>query len=400
MSSVATRVIPYFYNKTTDMPKQKNIDELVENEITGTAKELRKALTTVKAPASNKSKLLSSGFAPLNLASTNCHHGFIAPGEDCIIFGDSASGKTWLYLQILAEAANNPNFDEYRLIVDNSENGIGMDIERFFGKKLAERLEPPSYDSNDEPFNSETVEDFYYHLDDALKQKMPFIYVMDSITSLSSVADDDKFDENKKIHLDNRNKGTDKDLSGSYGMAIAKAHSQNTRRVVAGLRKTGSILIRVAQSRDNVTGYGASKTYAGGRALKFYSHLEIQTSVASQIKKTHNDRMRVLGTICRIQILKNRHSGQRPEVLMPIYNQSGVDSVGGTLEWLIEEKIIAKEKGKQSLSIPALNLTGTFEKIVRTIEEEGREAELYEFAQQSWNEILQAVAVQRKQRYE
>jgi len=202
VSSVATRVIPYFYNKTTDMPKQKNIDELVENEITGTAKELRKALTTVKAPASNKSKLLSSGFAPLNLASTNCHHGFIAPGEDCIIFGDSASGKTWLYLQILAEAANNPNFDEYRLIVDNSENGIGMDIERFFGKKLAERLEPPSYDSNDEPFNSETVEDFYYHLDDALKQKKPFIYVMDSITSLSSVADDDKFDENKKIHLD------------------------------------------------------------------------------------------------------------------------------------------------------------------------------------------------------
>jgi hypothetical protein len=85
---------------------------------------------------------------------------------------------------------------------------------------------------------------------------------------------------------------------------------------------------------------------------------------------------------------------------MPIYNQSGVDSVGGTLEWLIEEKVIAKEKGKQSLSIPALNLTGTFEKIVRTIEEEEREAELYEFAQQSWNEILQAVAVQRKRRYE
>ena len=125
-----------FYNKITDMPKQKNIDELVENEITGTAKALRKALTTVKAPASDKSKLLSSGFVPLNLASTNCHHGFIAPGEDCIIFGDSASGKTWLYLQILAEAANNPHFDEYRLIVDNSENGIGMDIERFFGTKL------------------------------------------------------------------------------------------------------------------------------------------------------------------------------------------------------------------------------------------------------------------------
>jgi len=38
--------------------------------------------------------------------------------------------------------------------------------------------------------------------------------------------------------------------------------------------------------------------------------------------------------------------------------------------------------------------------IVRIIEEEEREAELYEFAQQTWEEILQSVAVQRKRRYE
>jgi hypothetical protein len=61
----------------------------------------------------DKSKLLSSGFVPLNLACTNSQQGFIAPGGYCVIFGDSESGKTWLHLQILAEAANNTVFDDY-----------------------------------------------------------------------------------------------------------------------------------------------------------------------------------------------------------------------------------------------------------------------------------------------
>jgi len=387
------------------MAKKKNIEEPVVSEMTETAAELHDALTATSPDGVftglvpyDRNKLLSSGFVPLNLACTSSQKGFIAPGGYCIIFGDSESGKTWLQLQILAEAANDPVFDDYRLIVDNSENGIGMDIERFFGKKLASRLEPPAYESDGTPFNSETVEDFYVNIDEAIHKGIPFIYVMDSITSLSSVADDEKFDENKKILLGNRIKGTDKDLSGSYGMAIARVHSQNLRRVLAGLRKTGSILIVAAQSRDNVTGYGASKIYAGGRALKFYSHLEIQTSVASRLKKTHNGRDRIVGTVSKIRVTKNRYTGQRPEVLLPIYNQYGVDPVGGTLDWLIEEKIIAKEK--QSICIPTMDLKGTYEKIVRTIEEEGREAELYEFAQQSWDDILESVAVQRKKRYE
>jgi len=382
------------------MAKKKEIEEPAIDETTEVAEELRAALTDTSPLSCDESELLSCGYVPLNLASTNSHKGFIAPGEYCVIFGDSGSGKTWLYLQILAEAAKNSHFDEYRLIVDDSENGIGMDIERFFGKKLASRIEPPAHDKESVPFHSETVEDFYIHLDDAENKGIPFIYVMDSITSLSSVADDDKFDENKKIHLDNRHKGTDKDLGGSYGMSIAKSHSQNLRRVVSGLRKTESILIVVAQSRDNVTGYGPPKIYSGGRALKFYAHLEVQTSIANKIKKTHNDVDREVGANCKIQITKNRHTGQRPEVRMPIYNQFGIDSIGGTLDWLIEEKILTKEKGKRAFSIPALNLTGTLENIVNTIEEEGREAELYEFAQQSWDEILQSVAVQRKKRYE
>ena len=386
------------------MPKRKSTEEPIDG-MTETAEELRDALLTSNETAGgigltsfDRGMLLSSGFVPLNLACSSEQGGFIAPGGYCVIFGDSESGKSWLQLQILAEAANNPKFNDYRLIVDNSENGIGMDIGRFFGKKLVSRLEPPAYDKNGEPFNSETVEDFYIHLDEALGNGVPFIYVMDSVTSLTSVADDDKFDENKKIHLDNRHKGTNKDLSGSYAMSIAKSHSQNMRRVVACLRRTGSILIVVAQSRDNVTGYGESKIYSGGRALKFYSHLEIQTSVASPIKKRHNDIDRVIGSICKVRVKKNRYTGQKPTVLMPIYNQTGIDTVGGTLDWLIEEKIIAKDK--QSICIPAMDLKGTYEKLVRTIEEQEREEELYTFAQQSWNDILQAVAVQRKRRYE
>jgi len=375
------------------MSKQKTVEpDIVE---------LREVLLTTRPfKKLDAGQMLSCGYIPLNLASSNDHRGFIAPGEYCLIFGDSSSGKTWFYLQLLAEASKNPNFDDYRLIVDNSENGIGMDIGRYFGSKLANRIEPPAYEEDGEPFNSETVEDFYVHIDNAQKKGKPFIYVMDSITSLTSVADDEKFETNNQILLTNREKGTDKALTGSFGMNIAKAHSQNLRRVVAGLRKTGSILVLVAQSRDNVTGYGASKIYAGGRALKFYSHLEIRTSIASRIRKTKDGIDREIGTVAKFQIIKNRHTGECLEVLVPFYTQFGIDSVGGTLDWLIAEKIISKEKGQTSIEIPALDLKGRLETLIEKIEDTGRENELYEFAQQSWNGILESVAVGRKNRYE
>jgi hypothetical protein len=87
--------------------------------------------------------------------SGNAKGGF-AKGKYHFIVGDSASGKTWLSLTCLAEAAMNPEFENYRFIYDNVEDGALMDIERFFGSKVAERIESPAIDEDGLPDYSST----------------------------------------------------------------------------------------------------------------------------------------------------------------------------------------------------------------------------------------------------
>ena len=89
---------------------------------------------------------LSTGSTLLNLACTGFPDRGFAKGHYYFVVGDSISGKTFLVLTCLAEASINPNFKDYRFIYDSGEDGALMNIERFFGKGVASRLEMPSQD--------------------------------------------------------------------------------------------------------------------------------------------------------------------------------------------------------------------------------------------------------------
>ena len=110
------------------------------------------------------SDLLSSGSTLLNLAATGRIDGCFLKGHYFFYCGDTDSGKTFIGLTCFAEASINKAFDNYRFIYDAPEGGALMDIEKFFGKRVAERLESPS-----EKGASETVEEMYFNIDDALK---------------------------------------------------------------------------------------------------------------------------------------------------------------------------------------------------------------------------------------
>ena len=118
--------------------------------------------------------LLHTGSTMLNLMLSGRPDGGYVRGRYFYFVGDSSSGKTWFTLAALAEAANNPAFDDYRLIYDDVEGGALMDKERYFGNKLAQRIEAPS-GTRDNPEHSDTVESFYFNLDDAFKRREPFI---------------------------------------------------------------------------------------------------------------------------------------------------------------------------------------------------------------------------------
>jgi hypothetical protein len=347
----------------------------------------------------------------LNLACTDRPDVAFLPGGYYYLVGDSASGKTWLTLGCLAEASINPNFDKYRLIYDDVEDGALMDVEKYFGKELARRLEPPRVSKKGRPIYSDEVEDFYYHIDDALEVGKPFIYILDSQDGLNSNAQRRKFEEQKAA----ARKG--KEAAGSYGDGKAKYHSEHLRQVVGELRHTGSILIITGQTRDNVSRIGFDKkTRSGGKSLRFYAHLEIWTSVHHKIKQRILGKERTVGNECLAEVRKNRVTGKIGKdraVTLPIYPGLGIDDIGSCVGFLIDEGHWSKvkqpkqsgdedrqDRAKPIYEAKEVLLKGTLEQIIAAIEEDGLEDKVRETAGKVWAEIEAQCVPQRKKRYE
>jgi RecA/RadA recombinase len=276
--------------------------------------------------------LLSTGSTLLNLALTGDPRGGFVKGKYFFLVGDSTSGKTFLSMTCFAEAVQNPAFDEYRLIYDNVEDGMHMDVPRLFGTSVAERLEAPAQEDGEHVF-SETIEEFYYHLDDAISQGRPFLYVLDSMDGLSSAPEQEKFLQQKKAHR------AGKSATGTYGDGKAKHNSAGLRKALAGLRDTGSILIIVCQTRDSLgaSAWGPRKTRSGGHALRFYATVELWTSVVGQVKRTVRGVPRKIGVRVGLKTTKNRITGQLHEVKTAIYPSYGIDDIGSCIEYLVTE---------------------------------------------------------------
>lgn len=343
-----------------------------------------------------KDSYLSTGSTLLNLACSGKAKGGFIKGNYYFFVGDSSSGKTFLSLTCLAEASKNKGFQDYRFIYDNAEGGALMDIKRFFGSKVAEKMELPSTNSEGEPEASSTIEEFYYNVDDAINEGTPFIYILDSMDSLSSKDEATKFAEHKDAH----EKG--KVAPGSYGDGKAKKNSAGIRRLLAPLRKSGSILIIINQTRDNL-GFGfETKTRSGGRALKFYSCLEMWSSVKGKIKRTVKGKPRQMGIKALVQVKKNRITGREREVIIPIYHSFGIDDIGSCVDFMLDEGDW-KQKA-QSIKVPeeafGEELKGTRETIIKKIEENGWEKDLIACAEDVWTSLEEALKINRKPRYE
>lgn len=336
---------------------------------------------------------VSSGSTMVNMGCTGKPNAAFAKGGYYLFVGDSTSGKTFICHCVLAEAANNPNFDDYDLIYDDVENGALMDVEYFYGKKLARRIKAPAYDKDKYPIYSSTVEDMYYGLDDAFKRGRPFIWIEDSMDSLSSKAAEEKFEKQKLAYRKGRKE------PGSYGDGKAKINSEKLRQIINKLKKTGSILIIVCQTRDLFESFGfETKTRSGGHALKFYANLELWTSVAKTLKKKIKDVTHEQGIICKVQIKKNRVTGKRRSALLPIYHSHGVDDIGSCVDWLIAQNHWKKSNGL--INAKELDIKASYENLISEIEEQELELELKCVVKKVWDNIEEAIKVKRKRKYE
>jgi len=340
---------------------------------------------------------LSTGSTLLNLACTGRPHAGYVRGNYYFMVGDSNSGKSWFSLTALAEAANNPAYDDYRLIFDNVEGGVQMNLARHFGRKMADRLEPACiYKGN--PWHSEQIEDFYLNLDDALS-KGPCIYVLDSMDSLSSTAEEKKFKELKKASKKADDDAT-VEVKGSFTDDKAKKNSAFLRQMLPAIEKTGSILIIISQTRDNVGTFSfETKTRSGGRAPSFYAQVEVWSAVKQKLKRKVRDVDRHIGSLCQFHVKRSRFTGHEARVDVPIYFSAGIDDLGSCIDYLIVEKHWKKKEGGSSIEAPEFDHNGSREKLIALIEESGREEELRRIVAQTWCEIEEESGVQRKRRY-
>jgi len=344
--------------------------------------------------------LLKTGSTVLDLYISGRRAGGVPKGRYIWMVGDSTSGKTFLMLTCLAEASINPVFDNYRFVYDKVEDGALMDIGKYFGPGMAKRLEAPATDSKGNGIYSEEIEDFYYYLDDALTEAegegKPFIYLLDSMDALGSKYSTKKFQEAKKAA---RKGGKAK---GNYGDGKAKINSTHLRAVVPRLLATGSILIILSQTRDNIDAnpFEDKKTYSGGHALKFYATVQLWSSVSSKIKRTVKGRELAVGVYCRVRVRKNRITGKDRTVSIPIYYETGIDDIGGMIDFLIYWKFWSKNKaGFIDATADFDNIKKGREDLVTWIEENSLRDDLEDIVEGAWTEIEKRAVVKRRCKY-
>jgi RecA/RadA recombinase len=327
----------------------------------------------------------------LNLALTDDPFCGFATGHYYHPVGDSSAGKTWILLSTAAEMCANPRFDAFDIYRDDTEGGGAlMDISHFFGSKLAKRLkEPPNGTSG-------TAEEFYRNMDDVMQIAQEtgrgFLYQLDSQDGLDSEAAEKKFDQQKKAS----EKG--KEAPGSYGDGKAKLHSANMRRVTADLPKVNGILLVTSQTREDPTAMWDSKTYSGGKALRFYATAQIWLAVKEQLFRTVNERKRQVGVQSLFRTKKNRHTGKDRTVEVPIYHSFGIDDVGSCVNYLLDEH--HWEEKKSTVLASDFKFEGTFGKLVRHIEENDLQRDLADIVGDVWKEVESKLAIERKSRYE
>ena len=370
-------------------------------EISKKVKKLSKSLKKrVHAPVKelslkvNPDDLIPTGSCTLNLECSGRIEGAFQKGTMVNIIGDSASGKSIFALTIFAECNKLKRFDNYKFYYNDVEAANAFNLEYLFGKKCASRI--------DENTRSNTIEEFNDDLANKLKQKDPFIYVLDSFDALTSEAAIKKDDSNRV----KREKGNKVD--GSYGDGKPKKSSELFSLRIQELQRHGSLLIIISQTRDNI-GFGAMftpKTRSGGRALKFYAFHEIWLAM----QKKEKEGKRMFKTNVQAKLTKNKLTGRLGESFFSILFDYGIDDISSCINFLIEEgnwtgnkksvntqgfmpKITEQKKKETRERHPKMS------ELISFIEEENKEEALYLECQKTYDEVMQKLKPKRKKKY-
>jgi len=347
----------------------------------------KRAKKPIKKENNNCKNLIPSGSTLLNLACSDCYSGAFKLGRIVTIPGGSTAGKTLLMLTILAEICRLKRFDDYLLVYDDAEESLNFNISKLFGNKLEDRLQISNGSS------SNTIQDFQNNILNLSKKNEPFIYVLDSLDSLSS--DEELVKEYKKALAKAKSDDSIKEIKGSYKTEKAKIIGQVLRMVNGIIEDTKSSLFIIQQERARIgVSFGKAVTTSGGKAPFYYSSHQVWLNRI----KTHKKRDRKIGTKVKAEVTKNKITGKEREITFDVFYDLGIDNIGSCVDFLINEGFWKKKK--MTVNATDLELEASRSKIIRAIEEQNLEKDLDRIVSKAWHEIENSLKLDRKPKYE
>lgn len=235
-----------------------------------------------------------------------------AVGRIVNLIGDRSTGKTLLAIEACCNFVMMfPSFGKIRY----------LEPEAAFDKSYAAALGLPidRVDFADEGID--TVEAFHDDLEeflDSLKDDEPGLYIVDSLDSLSSMA------ERARKITDN-----------SYGDGKAKKMSELFRRLNQKIKSKRVLLFIISQVRDNIgVTFGAKHTRSGGKALDFYASQIVWLAQTGMLTKVINKVSRAIGVSVRAKCTKNKVGIPFRECSFDIVFGYGVDDIAANIKYL------------------------------------------------------------------
>ncbi|MDY0314739.1 MAG: hypothetical protein RBR32_06650 [Bacteroidales bacterium] len=349
----------------------------------------------------NDLRFISSVSYNTNLALTGDINKGHPIGRIIIVTGDYSTGKTEYYLEIIAKtmAEYLAKGKKIKVVIDDAEYALDDDFARKLGVPKIIKKEPKKKipDKYVELRNSELIEDFHGSIYEVMEDYEDYdliLYCLDSIDSLSDRSEKDLIEKNLK-KLKKREDGNDDNvekLKQSYGAQFAKYMSQLFRNLRADIKNTNTVLILIAQLREDLgnKGYQKKTTSRGGKAQRFYASQIIELLRAGKLYKTQkvkNTSKIPYGSTVKALVTKNkvypegRHT-YYDIILNPIV---GVDNVGSLIDFCTTYKGLEKSgKGKIEWNGKSFSRDKLREEIGKNKKQYKK---LLKLAQDTWNEI-------------
>lgn len=328
--------------------------------------------------------MFDSGITTLNLAITGKPDDFAAPGNIVSFIGDSDSGKTMLALTCMAASFYKLG-GKCNVLFYDFEFACQFDLERLFGKKFSKAL-------NIIRERGMTTEEWQADIRSRYKRsKKPMIVTLDSTDALRCKADVDAGDAVAG--------GTTK---AGFGTGGASAYSRAMPEISKAVSSNEGLLILLSQIRiDPNKKFGSPITRSNGKALNFYSDQMIWLFGSS--KEEISDVK--VGGWTKIDVRRNKVTGESRELFAPIYPKYGVDDTRSMLHFLAEigYNDIAWSNKSNINSITVDDKTMTLAKMAEYFEGDDTKGVLKGMVVDAWNkreeELKAAVLADRKPRF-